>query len=129
MTYYQAFVSTLEFSPMSSSNSNVNESQGNGTAFVVKTWMIVVILFLAGHLGASLWWGATLTANQVNLSEKVDSLATKLETSAGSRYTADDARLDKELILELHRSQGEKLAAQQSRLNELTAMVGRIRRE
>lgn len=101
----------------------------SSTAFTVKTWMVAVILFLAAQLGASLWWGATLTANQSNLSEKVDGLSAKVEAGAGARYSTEDARIDKALVLELHGNQDEKLQALEGRLNEMSARIGRLGRQ
>lgn len=94
---------------------------GNATAFQVKTWMIAVILFLAGQLGVSIWWGATLTANQVNLTQRVEHISGKLDEAAGVVYTAADARTDKSAMLRLHDAQAEKIADLRSDVNKLSS--------
>jgi hypothetical protein len=81
--------------------------------------MVAVILFLAGQLGVSIWWGATLTANQVNLAQRVEKIAGQLEETSGVVYTASDARVDKEALLRLHDSQAEKIADLRSIVRKL----------
>jgi hypothetical protein len=94
-------------------------SQAGTTAFTVKSWMVAVILFLAGQLGVSIWWGATLTANQVNRSQRVENIAGQLEEAAGVVYTASDARVDKETLIRLHDAQAEKIADLRNDLRNL----------
>lgn len=99
--------------------SSQTHDSGGTTAFTVKSWMIAVILFLAGQLAVSIWWGATLTANQVNLSQRVENITAKLDEARGVVYTASDARVDKETLIRLHDAQAEKIADLRNDLRNL----------
>lgn len=96
-----------------------SRTQEGTTAFTVKSWMVAVILFLAGQLGVSIWWGATLTANQLNLAQRVELISGKLDEAAGVVYTASDARVDKDALLRLHDAQAEKIADLRSDIRNL----------
>lgn len=101
------------------------ESAGNGrsdsaqAAFTVRTWMIAVIIALIGQLGVSVWWGATLTANQMHLQTQVEQMNKRLESAAGANYTTQDARVDKSAWMQLHETQADQIAALRSDLLDL----------
>lgn len=84
--------------------------------------MVTVAIAVVGQLGASIWLAATLTHNDAVLSRDVNRVADRLDEAASSNYNMRDARADKEIMLELHEEQAEKI-------RELTQELSRIAME
>lgn len=80
---------------ISESDSDYNEVSADHIELMwIKRIMIGCIGVLIIHLGAGIWWAATMTANVVYLRNDIVRLSADLQTTSTNRYSVNDAVKD-----------------------------------